>query len=184
MDIIKRLSTEIPPGKNLFTFQRARVRTLLTVGDLDGARAAVADLRSKEARHGVMARILALKAEAEIALAEGHAGSALELLARMSNLGFPRMGGIDLEYSEDKAQALRREGRLEDAAAVHEALLRVMGGHALSHLALGDLYEEMKQAERAAAEFRIFLDIWSEADAGLPQFEHARQRLSTLNAHR
>ena len=71
-------------------------------------------------------------------------------------------------------------GRLEDAAEVHRELLRVWAGHAISHYELGKIYEEMDRGNEAVSEYEKFLDIWSEADEGLPQIEDAKIRLAKL----
>ena len=61
-------------------------------------------------------------------------------------------------------------------------LLRVNGGHALAHYELGKLYDEMNRPDDAEQEYTIFLDMWSEADEGLPQLVDARKRLEALQA--
>ena len=63
---------------------------------------------------------------------------------------------------------------------VHEEMLRVYGGHALSHYELGKLYQEMDRPADAEREFSKFLKMWSDADAGLPQVEDAKERLAEL----
>ena len=79
-----------------------------------------------------------------------------------------------------QAEAYRLSGRLEEAAVVHQELLRVCGGHALSHYQLGLTYQEMERPLDARREFTKFLDMWSEADEGLPQLVDARRRLEDL----
>ena len=71
-------------------------------------------------------------------------------------------------------------GQIEKAAAEHEEMLRLYGGHALSHYELGKLYEEMRRYTDAQAEYEKFLEMWSKADEGLPQLEDARVRLAKL----
>jgi tetratricopeptide (TPR) repeat protein len=71
-------------------------------------------------------------------------------------------------------------GRLDDAVQVHKELLRIYGGHALSHYALGQIYEEMRRPADAQRSYEVFLDMWSQADDGLPQVEDARTRLAAL----
>jgi hypothetical protein len=73
-------------------------------------------------------------------------------------------------------------GRLEEAAAVHENLLRIMGGHAVSRFAIGELFEEMNRPGDAEQEYKTFLDMWSEADEGLPQLVVAEERLAALKS--
>ena len=71
-------------------------------------------------------------------------------------------------------------GRPEEAAEVHRDLLRIYGGHALSHYEIGVIYDEMGRTTEAKSEFKIFLEMWSKADEGLPQLVDARQRLANL----
>jgi hypothetical protein len=63
---------------------------------------------------------------------------------------------------------------------VYEEWLRRCGGHALAHYELGQIYEEMKRPADAKREYAKFLEMWSEADEGLPQLVDARKRLAVL----
>ena len=72
------------------------------------------------------------------------------------------------------------QGRLDEAAEVHREMLRIYGGHALSHYELGTIYEEMKRPAEAKKEYAKFLEMWSEADEDLPQLIDARKRLAAL----
>jgi tetratricopeptide (TPR) repeat protein len=78
------------------------------------------------------------------------------------------------------ARAYRMDGRLNEAARVYEEWLRRCGGHALAHYELGQIYEEMKRPADAKREYAKFLEMWSEADEGLPQLVDARKRLAVL----
>ena len=69
-------------------------------------------------------------------------------------------------------------------SAAHLRLLKVYGGHALSHYELGLIYEEMDRPQDAKQEFTKFLNMWSEADEGLPQPVDAQRRLSELTKTR
>ncbi|MCK4774137.1 MAG: hypothetical protein KAT30_05105, partial [Candidatus Krumholzibacteria bacterium] len=89
-------------------------------------------------------------------------------------------GWENREYREMRAAAYRLSGRLDEAAIVHNELLRVYGGHALSHYQLGLIYEEMGRPQDAKQEFTKFLEMWEKADEGLPQLVDARQRLAAL----
>ncbi len=91
----------------------------------------------------------------------------------------PQGGGpANIEWREAVARAHRMAGRLDEAAKVHEEMLRVYGGHALSHYELGKIYQEMGRSADAQREFSEFLEMWSEADEGLPQVADAQQRLT------
>ena len=124
--------------------------------------------------------MLALKVEVDIALAESDPAIALEALDAMDELGIPFEGPFDVEYRETRARAHRMAGRLDEAAAVHTELVRVYGGHALSHYELGLIYEEMERPRDARQEFAKFLEMWDKADEGLPQLVDAQRRLAEL----
>jgi tetratricopeptide (TPR) repeat protein len=92
-----------------------------------------------------------------------------------------RFGGLfNIDCREARARAHRMAGQLDEAEAVYNELLRVYGGHALSHYELGVIYEEMKRPQDAKQEFTKFLDMWSKADEALPQLVDAQRRLAKL----
>lgn len=166
--------------RSSFSALRIRARVTVALGDLEAARAAVEELYAAQDRWGGFALAFALKTEAEIALAENKPAIALEALDKLKEQGVPSGGLFDITYREARARAHRIAGRLEEAAAVHQELLLVYGGHALSHYALGQIYEEMNRPADATREFTRFLEMWSEADEGLPQLVDARKRLAAL----
>ena len=100
----------------------------------------------------------------------------------LHDLGFG--GLVDIEYRDATARAYQMAGQLDEAAREHLALLKIYGGHALSHYDLGQIYEEMGRPAEAEAEFTKFLEMWSEADEGLPQVEDAQRRLAALGQQR
>jgi tetratricopeptide (TPR) repeat protein len=157
-----------------------RGRALVATGDIQGARAAARKLLDSEFELG-LTRYDALQIEAEAALAEHNAGTALELLTKMKQqTGIPFGGYYDIRYRTTLARAYRMDGRLDEAAKVHKEMLRIYGGHALSHYELGTIYEEMKRPADAKKEYTKFLEMWSKADGSLPQLVDARKRLAAL----
>jgi tetratricopeptide (TPR) repeat protein len=157
-----------------------RARAAVALGDIDEARAAVDELQPAQEQRGAAALAKALKVEAQIALAENQPDEALAALDKLGHQGVWPGGFFDITYREDRARAHRMAGRLDEAAETHKELLKVYGGHALSHYELGHLYEEMNRPADAEREFTRFLEMWSEADAGLPQLVDARERLASL----
>ena len=59
--------------------------------------------------------------------------------------------------------------------------VRIYGGHALGYYKLAQLYEETNRPDEAASEYERFLQLWSEADEGLPELSDARTRLAALS---
>jgi tetratricopeptide (TPR) repeat protein len=50
------------------------------------------------------------------------------------------------------------------------------------HYYLGLAYERSGWAKKASEQYELFLDIWKDADTGIPEVEDARQRLANLQA--
>jgi serine/threonine protein kinase/tetratricopeptide (TPR) repeat protein len=155
---------------------------MAALGDLEGARFLADTLYDMQEEAGAKARSLALKIEAEIALAENRPEKAIEALDEMKRQGVLFGGLYDIDHRTATARALSMAGRPEEAAEVHRVTLRVYGGHALSHYELGRIYQDMGLLADAKGEFSTFLEKWSRADEGLPQLEDARSRLAALEA--
>ena len=127
-----------------------------------------------------MPRYDAVEVEAWAALADNDPKTALECLGKMKKYGVFFGGYLDIDYRTALAAAYRMSGRLDEAAVVHKEMLRIYGGHALSHYELGTIYEEMKRPADAKKEYAKFLEMWSEADEGVQQLVDARERLKRL----
>ncbi len=165
------------------TYKRAtqiRGFAMVATGDFKGAQSAAEILLNSEAEWGGSASFVARQILAEAALAEHNPDAALDALAAMKRQGVPIGGHVDIDYRTDLARAYRMASRLDEAAGVHKEMLRIYGGHALSHYELGQIYEEMKRPADARKEYTKFLEMWSEADEGLPQLVDARKRLAAL----
>jgi tetratricopeptide (TPR) repeat protein/predicted Ser/Thr protein kinase len=162
---------------SLHDYPRPLGRALAMLGDVKGAREAAQSLAS---RGMGMADYDALEIEAQAALADHDPRMALEFLAKLKKRGIPYGGYIDIDYRTALARAYRMQGRLKEAADVHRELLRIYGGHALSHYELGTIYGEMKRPADAKREYTKFLEMWSSADEDLPQLVDAKKRLAAL----
>ena len=86
------------------------------------------------------------------------------------------------------AQAYLASGKLGQAVPLLEKLESVYSTNRLIviiddvklHYYLGIAYEESRWYDRAADEYRTFLDLWKDADPGLTAVEDARLRLARL----
>jgi tetratricopeptide (TPR) repeat protein/TolB-like protein len=157
-----------------------RARALVAMDSLAAARTAASGLMSMAPEMGILLRNYAFRINARIAVEEGDPESALSALDQLKHAGFGGVSWARFEYTDTRAEAYRLSGRLEEAVAVHKELLRIYGGHALSHYQLGLTYEEMGRPRDAKREFTRFLEMWSEADEGLPPLVDARHRLAEL----
>ena len=160
----------------------ARAKALAALDSLEAARSAVVEFRAlPHPNPRTISR--ARWVTSEIELAAGNPERALVILNEIDRRGMPRLAGLDnIEWREALARAHRMAGRLDEAAKVHEEMLRVFRSHSLSHYDLGQIYEEMGRAADAEREYTAFLSAWAEADDGLPQVEDAQQRLGALRA--
>jgi tetratricopeptide (TPR) repeat protein len=153
-----------------------RIRSLVQLDSLVAARKALAEyLAVKGWWHPRQARYGSLSVLAELQLAEGHPDSALATLMRNEE-------GAQLEArgQNTRARALRTLGRLPEAAATLEGLLKRNGCRFIARYQLGQIYEEMGRKADAAREYEVFLKAWANADPGWPQVEDARRRLAAL----
>jgi len=86
------------------------------------------------------------------------------------------------------AKAYLESGKLGEAVAEFEKVLsRYDGMRALStiwavkaHYLLGLAYEKSGWSKKAIEQYEEFLDMWKEADPGIPEVEDAKQRLKAL----
>jgi len=96
--------------------------------------------------------------------------------------------GNTMFYHEmDLAYAYEMKGEMEKAIAVLEDIVRFDSADSDLRLTppkvyynLGRLYEKMSMKERAKENYAKFLDLWKDADAGLPELGDAKARLAAL----
>jgi tetratricopeptide (TPR) repeat protein/tRNA A-37 threonylcarbamoyl transferase component Bud32/TolB-like protein len=174
------LSMRSKSRQNRATAVRMQARALAALDSLEAARSMLAQ---SEALASPTRAVLfpTLKVRAEIELAEKNPEAALATLDSMQQLGLsPKAGWWHIEWREARARAYRMAGRLDEAARVHEDMLRLYRGHTLSHYDLGQIYEEMGRPVDAERHYAAFVEAWSEADDGLPRVEDAGRRLAAL----
>jgi tetratricopeptide (TPR) repeat protein len=188
-DEVLRWSRTAPGVKDVRFVQMKSLETrawsLAALDSLEAAKRVVEQLRAQENFWGGWGLVVAHRVSADIALREGNPRAALAELEQLQERHAVPFGGLfDIEYREALARAYRMAGRLDEAAHVHEEMLRVYRGHTLGHYDLGLIYEEMGRAADAEREYSTFLTGWADADEGLPQVIDARARLAVLRAGR
>jgi len=95
--------------------------------------------------------------------------------------------GTRLDLSNSIALANYRSGDLEHARAEYEKISTFHTGritygdiYAKSFYMLGKIYEELGDKTKAIENYEKFLELWKDADPGLPEPEDARKRLAAL----
>jgi len=90
-------------------------------------------------------------------------------------------------YFEARARALYESGDLDNAQKEFEKIMLLTVGrlnhgdlYAKAFYMLGKIAEQQGDKVRASQNFRKFLDLWKDADPGLPELEDARKRLAGL----
>lgn len=131
--------------------------------------------------------------EGELLLAEGWPDSAINVCRRTA-VPVPRMGiGWRMpmySFPLDRdivPRAFRKKGELDSAIVEYNRLLRTDTAtidrrliNPKFHYRLAKLYEQTGSVDGARAEYRRFLEIWKNADVGLPELTDARKRLASL----
>jgi serine/threonine protein kinase/tetratricopeptide (TPR) repeat protein len=149
--------------------------------------------QSDRPRWGAPGRRLAKIVQAEILLAEGKAGDAIsamenEFVLTSPGMNPPEIMQHNMPLEQDVlARAYQKVGNLDKAI---EAYLKLLTFNPASqdrrlripvyHYRLARLYEEKDLGNKAAEQYRIFLDLWKDADPGLPEVADARKRLAGL----
>jgi serine/threonine protein kinase/Flp pilus assembly protein TadD len=131
--------------------------------------------------------------QAEIWIAEGMADKTIELLERPKHgpppsLEVDVLGPYNIPMIRDTlARAYLGKGDIDGAIAVYERKasfdqqikeLRLI--HPKYYYLLGKLYEEKGEKAKAVEQYERFLELWKDADHGIPELEDAKERLSAL----
>ncbi|MEE9442987.1 MAG: protein kinase [candidate division Zixibacteria bacterium] len=174
---------EIEPNNHLVAFSRgATAYSHALSGDLDRADQLLRDLERDIEDYGPTALSGYWFFVGLIEMQKGNFDVAvvhLEKLVRLVPL---------LSYRQYLAEGYLGAGRLDDAIAVSE---KIINRYELSladwpaqgvmiHYYLGQAYEKAGRTDDAIEQYETFLDIWKNADEGLPSVEDARARLARL----
>jgi len=129
----------------------------------------------------------------KIFLAEGSPEKAIPLLAnifpeQMPNLRLADMGPYNFPFQmDDLARVYEQRGELDLAIAEYQRLMTVGPDseskrliNPLYHYRIAKIYEAKGWRGKAIENFQKFLDLWKDADPGLPEIEDARMRLAGL----
>jgi tetratricopeptide (TPR) repeat protein len=130
---------------------------------------------------------------AEILLAEGKAGEAIAVMEKdfvltMPSMARPLLAAHNMPIEQDVlARAYHETGNADKAIATYLKLLTFDPASQdrrmripIYHYRLARLCEEKGEKDNAAVQYRIFLDLWKDADAGIPELGDAKKRLATL----
>jgi tetratricopeptide (TPR) repeat protein/tRNA A-37 threonylcarbamoyl transferase component Bud32 len=130
----------------------------------------------------------------EVLLAENSLKNAIAVCQKTVPLEWPSMTPLtflatyNVPFLKDVlARAYRKKGEIGKAIAEYERLITFDPKslerfliHPKYHYRLAKLYEEKGWKGKAIEHYEKFLDIWKDADPGIPEVEDARQRLSEL----
>ncbi|MDH7512234.1 MAG: protein kinase [Clostridiales bacterium] len=162
----------------------------LELGKIGQARKTTDDLRvlvesgfnKKDIRyHDLLAGMIALKNE--------DYAEAIKRLTRAAAL-LPSQHFFDNDHAlflDAAALAYFKKGEWEKARDEYEKITRLTVGaffygdiQARSFYKLGQIYEQLKDKEKAKENYQKFLDLWKEVDSGQPEIDEAKNRLASL----
>jgi serine/threonine protein kinase/Tfp pilus assembly protein PilF len=132
--------------------------------------------------------------QAEVLLAEGKTGEAITAMEKEFVLTSPGMNPPELMQhnmpleQDVLARAYVKAGNLDKAIGTYLKLLTFDPGSRdrriripVYHYRLARLYEEKGFKDKATGQYRVFLDLWKDADPGLPEPADAKKRLAALS---
>ncbi len=112
---------------------------------------------------------------------------ALSLLSYQNNLLSPILRDDHALFIEPLAFAYYKAGDIENAQAEFERIISLISGrffcgdiYAKSFYMLGKIYQENGLTEKAIEHYEKFLNLWKDADPGIPEVEDAKKRLAGL----
>jgi len=206
LDYIRKIEEQIPePGlENLMHLKRLlmifEICSLCDMGRVKEAAAIQQELESVIPEHIPKDRKICVCMNAalsagKIALAKKDAAAAVNKLEESRQ----QMPGEDYSRHDRNitnhaylfdllGEAYWQAGRLDKAAKAFAGIRELQNGrwewgavYARSYYKLGKVLEEMGKKAEAAEKYRQFLDLWKDADPGLPEVEDARRRFASLH---
>jgi len=181
-------------NKSFFSFCFGLVD--LKEGHLDAARSRLAEMESflTQVNPGYKAFFSFLHdlLSGEILLAEGSVDKAIDVMEKASPPGRPpimqEIFTFNIPFMKDVlALAYKEKGQIDKAIAEYERLITVQPEkgnwtliHPRYHYRLAKLYDAKGLKDKAREQYQKFLEIWKDADPGIPEVEDARNRLASL----
>jgi tetratricopeptide (TPR) repeat protein len=96
---------------------------------------------------------------------------------------------LHAQYMDSLAMAYFQAGKLEKARTEYESILSLTTGclyfgnlYAKSFYRLGKIAEQQGDKTKARERYTQFLNLWKDADRGIPEVDDARKRLEGLKA--
>jgi eukaryotic-like serine/threonine-protein kinase len=166
----------------------------LKLDRIDSAKARLAEIKSLLPKSKIVIDSDFNYLWGEILLAEGKFREAISLLEKtppevLISLSYgPILVAYNFPFLKDAlARAYEKNGQTDKAIAEYERLTAFYPKsgapfliHPKYHYLLGKLYEQKGLKAKAAERYRRFLDLWKDADPGLPEVEDAKKRLAAL----
>jgi len=134
-------------------------------------------------------RIYYLNLIGRIELEKKNFSRAIECLKKAVSLSPRQYSAVDDNafFMEPLARACFESGDLENARKEYEEITRLTTGrlhygdiYARSFFMLGKIAEKQGKKAEATANYERFLDLWKDADPGLPEVAEARKLLASL----
>lgn len=133
--------------------------------------------------------------QSEILMAEGSPEEAIQIFTSVEFPPVPQLridyiGVYNMPFIQDTlARAYYQNGQLDEAIAEYEGKVafnpqsdnRRLINPKYRYL-LAKLYEEKGEAAKAVEQYEAFLELWRDADPGLPEVEDAEKRLASLKS--
>jgi tetratricopeptide (TPR) repeat protein len=154
----------------------------LARGDLAAAEATMEEYeaRPKTERGGRFSPRESFWLKGHLALRRGRAAEAVENFSAAVRHR-PLMWNLD-SFEDCLADAYLKLGRLDEAAAEYERVLRLNPNYPLARYRLAQAHERAGRLEQARAAYEQFLQTWRDADADLPEMTDALSRLRARDA--
>src|SRR5262249_18287871 len=87
----------------------------------------------------------------------------------------PPTSGVD-SYEDCLANAYLELGRIDDAIDEYHRILSINPNYPLVHYHLGEALDRKGEWQQARVEYGRFLELWKDADAGIPEALSAKRR--------